>query len=74
MIIIIIISIIIIIIIIIIVVGYIRTCLVISVLVGFVRTLVGYIRNGWLYQTLYKNIVNLDSKYLTLQTLGKRYQ
>ena len=23
---------------------------------------------------LYKNIVNLDSKYLTLQTLGKRYQ
>ena len=30
--------------------------------------------SGRLYQTLYKNIVNLDSKYLTLQTLGKWYQ
>ena len=40
--------------------------IIIVVVVGYVRTLVGYIRNGRLYQILYKNIVNLDSKYLTL--------
>ena len=70
-------EIIIIIIIIIIVLGYIRNWSVMSEIVAYVRNLVGYIRNDWLYQcgrwyrTLYKNIVNLDLKYLILITYRK---
>ena len=47
--------------------------IIINIIIITIFIVVGYIRNGRLYQT-YKNIVNLDSKYLTLKTLGERYQ
>ena len=57
--------IIIVIIIIIIIIITIIIKLIIIIIIITIFIVVGYIRNGWLYQT-YNNIVNLDSKYLTL--------
>ena len=54
---------IIIIVIIIIIIIIIKLIIIIIIITIFI--VVGYIRNGRLYQT-YNNIVNLDSKYLTL--------